>query len=200
MLRQEGTAQSRRGPVRHLSPRVLACARVELMHWPRNPEEPCRGLRDPCPRRFVDLGGGQACWARAGGAGVKSDCASTRKARRQPSSQESPCSTNPLPLLVQTNFETPLGSRALLRDPEATPPPSRPVTNRTAVLPSMPNQKSLSHPCPSPRGRVAGSLRLDPGMWAESIFNVTGELLLRRSRDGPIGCLSLEMIDWYIAQ
>lgn len=77
---------------------------------------------------------------------------------------------------------------------------SRPVTNRTAVLPSMPNQKSLSHPCPSPRGRVAGSLRLDPGMWAESIFNVTGELLLRRSRDGPIGCLSLEMIDWYIAQ
>ncbi|MEJ1280769.1 hypothetical protein NN561_011715 [Cricetulus griseus] len=100
------------------------------------------------------------------------------------------------PLGLRTNFETPPGSGARLRDPEATPPPSRPGTNRTPVCPSAAYQKSPSGPCPAPRGRVAGSLRPHLGMWAESIFGVTGELLRPERRGGPIACWGLEMIDW----
>jgi hypothetical protein len=188
MLRQEGTAQSRRGPVRRFSPCTWRVRAWNLCTGAGTRESPAEGYATlvlgnlwlPGEDKPAGIGRKVQGLNRAvHPKGRQKGSAHPKKVLAQQAHS---------PLGLQTNFETPLGSWALPLDPEATPPPSRPVTNRTPVLPSIPYQKSLSHPCPSPRGRVARSLRLVLGMWAERVFYVTGERLLPERRNGPIGC------------
>lgn len=83
---------------------------------------------------------------------------------------------SPLPTTApDANFESPRSSSARLRDPPTTPPPSRAVTNRIRVSPSLSNQKSSSPSAPPPKAGAADSLGRGFGMWAGGAMDVIGE-------------------------